>query len=226
MEQNKWITLGDNGQAWVGSKRKEAIIDLRKSLSSYRIMKLRKGLVATDQIVLAVNDRMAYIYTFDLTNVPLHDLARILQKDKRIDVIAWKKGQQIEVRSGELEGEFLFQPDGEYYDQYGQSWSLNGDENLLNLTLCDREIKYGVYPDALARIHSSLYSHEGDFLIVSAKPGHEIIGEGSPTHVGGAGHGGLHEQDTLVPMIITGTDSNPSHLRMVDLKKWILSLIE
>ncbi|WP_325048747.1 hypothetical protein [Peribacillus glennii] len=62
-------------------------------------------------------------------------------------------------------------------------------------------------------------------MIASAKPGHEIIGEGSPVHLGGAGHGGLHEQDTLVPIIITGTKTVPEHLRMVDLKSWILSLV-
>ena len=31
-----------------------------------------------------------------------------------------------------------------------------------------------------------------------AKPGYEFIGEGSPTHVGGASHGGLHKQDSFV----------------------------
>ncbi|MDQ0246833.1 hypothetical protein J2S09_004437 [Bacillus fengqiuensis] len=53
----------------------------------------------------------------------------------------------------------------------------------------------------------------------------KILFFNSPTHVGGASHGGLHKQDSLVPMIVTGTNSSPKHLRMIDLNDWILTLI-
>jgi hypothetical protein len=111
-------------------------------------------------------------------------------------------------------------------DEYEQSWDLAGDVGVLNLTVKNNKIFYDEYPDALARLYSSLTSHEGNYLVVSAKPGFEFIGEGSPTHVGGASHGGLHKQDSLVPMIVTGTDSSPKHLRIIDLKDWILTLID
>ncbi len=225
LAQNIWITLGDNGQAWVHPERKKAVIDLREILSSYKIMKLRKGIAEGDQIILAVNDRMAYIYSLDLNSTPLEELAPVLQQDKRIDVISWKKEKCIIVRSGEKDGELTFHPKGMYQDQYGQSWDLRGNIDILDLTLKHRNVDYGVYPDALARLYSCLYSHEGDFLIVSAKPGYELVGEGSPVHLGGGGHGGLHEQDTLVPLIVAGTPTYPDRLRMVDLKKWLLSLI-
>ncbi|CAM3722221.1 alkaline phosphatase family protein [Mesobacillus zeae] len=225
LEQNTWIVMGDNGQAWVHSKRSEAVIDLRRALNSYKIMRLRKGIKAEDQVILAVNDRMAYIYSLDLISTPLAKLAKKLQEEERIDIIAWKNANHIEVRSREKDGELRFCTNGKYTDQYGQSWSVEGNGDILNLTLEDEKINYGVYPDALARLYSSLYSHEGDFLIVSAKPGYEFVGEGSPVHLGGAGHGGLHEQDTLVPLIVAGTDSYPDQLRVVDMKKWILSLI-
>ncbi|RFU70684.1 alkaline phosphatase family protein [Peribacillus saganii] len=226
LSANIWIAMGDNGQAWVSANKEEALIDLRKMLGSFRIMKEGKGVQVKDQLVLAVNDRMAYIYTLNPNDVAVETVVEILQEDSRIDVIAWKKEQSTAVRSGVRKGELLFRPDGEFMDKYGQSWSLTGDLNVLDIKQSDQGIEYGVYPDALARIHSSLNSHEGDFLIVSAKPGYEFIGEGSPSHVGGAGHGGLHQQDTLVPMIVTGTNTKPPHLRIVDLKGWILSLIE
>ncbi|WP_325048746.1 alkaline phosphatase family protein [Peribacillus glennii] len=140
LQQNTWIILGDNGQAWVGSERREAIIDLRKLLERYRIMQLSKGLQPTDEIVLAVNDRMAYIYTMNRENVPLHELAVLLQKDNRIDVIAWKEGRHIEVRSGETGGELRFGPEGEYYDQYEQSWFLQGDENYWILQCAEKRL--------------------------------------------------------------------------------------
>ncbi|PLS14704.1 phosphodiesterase [Bacillus sp. M6-12] len=225
LDENIWITMGDNGQAWVGADKDEALIDLRELLQPLRIMKESKGVEESDQLILAVNDRMAYIYTLDPSNVPVERLAELLQKDKRIDVIAWKKEQFISVLSGERQGELLFKPNGEYRDKYGQSWTLFGNPSLLDIKQSDQGIEYGQYPDALARLRSSLFSHDGNFLVVSAKPGYEIIGEGSPAHVGGAGHGGLHQQDTLVPMIVNGTDTKPVHLRMVNLKEWILTLI-
>ncbi|MBM7587134.1 putative AlkP superfamily pyrophosphatase or phosphodiesterase [Bacillus pakistanensis] len=226
LQDNIWIVLGDNGQAWIDSDRKVALIDLRELLGSYRIMKLSKGVQPKDQIVLAVNERMSYIYTLDKEVLPIHTLIETLQNDKRIDVIAWQEGSLIKITSGEKKGELHFREGGDLYDEYNQKWFIEGDLGLLDIRIDENQIHYGDYPDALARLSSSLKSHEGDFIIVSAKPGYEFIGEGSPTHVGGASHGGLHQQDSLVPMIVTGTDSTPSHLRMINLKEWILSLIQ
>ena len=60
---------------------------------------------------------------------------------------------------------------------------------------------------------------------MSAKPGYEFIGEGSPTHIGGASHGGLHKQDSLVAMIVSGTDTLPKYNRIKDIKDWVLSIL-
>ena len=222
---NIWITMGDNGQAWIDSNRNEALIDLRELLSEYRIMKLSKGVQSTDQVVLAVNERMSYIYTLDTNTLSINQLVQKLEKDHRIDVISWKEEEFIHVISGEKNGKIRYQKGGEYIDPYNQTWFIDGDHNLLDISLDGNQILYGDYPDALARIYSSLYSHDGIFILVSAKPGYEFIGEGSPTHVGGASHGGLHQQDTLIPLIMTGTCSTPTYRRIVDIKEWVLSLI-
>lgn len=225
LEENIWITMGDNGQAWIDSDRHIALIDLRKVLSEYRIMKLKKGVQSTDQVVLAVNERMSYIYTLDPETVPIQQLVLKLEKDERIDAIAWKEESFIHVKSGGKNGMLRFHKGGEYKDSYNQTWFIEGNHELLDITLRETEIQYGDYPDAFARIISSLDSHEGHFIVVSAKPGYEFIGEGSPTHVGGASHGGLHKQDSYVSLIISGAESIPSNLRIVDLKEWVLSLI-
>lgn len=231
LEQNIWITLGDNGQATISSDPKKAVIDLQKLLHQYQIMKLKKGVQPKDEIVLAVNQRMTYIYTLDKSKVPIHKLVKELQKEKRIDVIAWKEPPFIKVRSGEVKGEFRFKiadkfAIGEKYtDIYQQSWFVEGDMELLDINIEGNQLNYGIYPDALARLYSCLHSHVGDFLIVNAKPGCEFVGESAPTHVGGACHGGLHKEDSLVSMIINGTKTSPSFIRIVDLNKWVMSLI-
>jgi hypothetical protein len=102
------------------------------------------------------------------------------------------------------------------------TWDLAGDVGVLNLTVKNNKIFYDEYPG----LYSWLTSHEGNYLVVSAKRGFEFIGKGSPTHVGETSHEGLHKQDSLVPMIVTGTDSSPKHLRIIDLKDWILTMID
>lgn len=225
LTNNIWIILGDNGQAWIENDRNLALIDLRKLLHTYQIPKLKNSITSSDQVVLCVNERMSFIYTLNIKNVPLEDIANILQKDERIDVIAWKKENSIVVTSGIHDGQLIFHPEGDFIDEYRQSWEIKGELTLLDLSINENKINYGIYPDALARLYTTFFSHEGDYLVVSAKPGHEFIGEGSPTHIGGASHGGLHEQDSLVSMIVTGTNTQPKNLRILDLKDWILSLV-
>ncbi|MEC0493314.1 alkaline phosphatase family protein [Bacillus glycinifermentans] len=227
LKQNIWIVLGDNGQSWISEKKQVALIDLRGLLDRYRIVKLKKGVTSDDQIVLAVNERMAFIYTLDQENLPLQQVAEQLKEDERIDIIAWKNEKNaIEVISGEGDGKLIFKQGGDRADEYGQSWTLEGDGKVLDLTVAETSVAYGKFPNALARLYSSCFSHEGDYLIVSAKPGCEFIGEGSPTHIGGASHGALHEQDSLVSMIIAGTDSRPKYKRIVDVKEWIKQIVE
>ncbi|NRD79576.1 alkaline phosphatase family protein [Bacillus sp. BRMEA1] len=225
LSNTTWIILGDNGQAWIEPNKKEALIDLRQLLNSYKIAKLKKGVSSEVEIVLCVNERMSFIYTLNPQKAPLEEIAKILQKDPRIDVIALKKGETVAVTSGMHKGKLEFHPNGDLIDEYKQCWSIEGNTEILDITIKEKSIEYGDYPDALARIYSSFYSHEGNYIIISAKPGYEFIGEGSPTHVNGAAHGGLHKQDSLVSLIVCGSDSVPKNLRILDLKEWILTLI-
>ncbi|MEK5392270.1 alkaline phosphatase family protein [Margalitia sp. FSL K6-0131] len=225
LTNNIWIISGDNGQSWISGNKKEALIDLRDLLSSYKIVKLKNGVTSQDEIVLGVNERMTFIYSLDNQKAPLQEIAKILKNDDRIDVIAIRNGKTITVTSGLHEGSLQFYPDGEFVDEYEQNWFLEGNTEILNLSITNKKVTYGDYPDALARLYSSFFSHEGEYLIVSAKPGYEFIGEGSPTHVGGASHGGLHKEDSLVSLIVSGTTSMPKHLRIIDYKNWILSMM-
>lgn len=226
LQDNYWIVMGDSGQVSMDTVRKKALIDLKQLLRSYRIMNLKEGVKDDDQIVLGINERMTFVYSLDSTQLPLSTIAKTLQKDDRIDVIAWNEKEAIHVISGVKAGELVFQTNGDYMDPYGQSWSVRGDLEILDITFKNNAMVYDTYPDALSRLQSAFASHEGSYLVIHAKPGFEFIGESSPTHVGGASHGGMHKQESLVPMIVTGTSSAPEHLRIVDLKDWILTLID
>ncbi|MCP8616048.1 alkaline phosphatase family protein [Salirhabdus salicampi] len=224
IKENVWITMGDNGQAWVMDTKKDGLIDLRKMFYKYRIPRLGKQITNEDQLVLGVNERMSFIYTLHPDIIPKRKIVERLKQDKRIDIITWEENGVIHVQSGLKDGELLFREGGPLFDEYNQNWTLEGDISLLDIRTFGNNLLYGQYPDPLARLLSSLRSHDGDYVVANASPGYEFIGEGSPTHLGGGSHGGLHGQDSFVSLIITGTESRPQHLRIVDLKDWILSL--
>jgi hypothetical protein len=60
---------------------------------------------------------------------------------------------------------------------------------------------------------------------VDAKPSYEFVEEHSHDHAGGGAHGSLHKVDSIVPIIVTGTNEFPEYNRLVDVKAWILKLL-
>ncbi|WP_174615896.1 alkaline phosphatase family protein [Virgibacillus ihumii] len=224
LKQNVWMVMGDNGHAATGDKYREFMIDLRKILKSYRIAKIQRPVRKKDQLVICVNQRMAYIYILD-DSLPKSTLVQQLKNDNRIDIIAWKDNGNIRVESGMRGGSFHFSPNGEYKDVYDQTWNLEGNLNLLDLDITDdKRLYYRDYPDALARIRSALHSHAGRFVIVNAKPGYDFKAQSTPKHLSGAAHGSLHRQESLVPLIIAGTAEKPVGSRLIDMKEFILRL--
>ncbi|HBZ10846.1 MAG TPA: phosphodiesterase [Bacillus bacterium] len=219
-----WIVMGDSGQANVGQDKTNSFIHLNEMLEShYKIYNIAEPVKGDDQIVIGHNERMAFIYNLD-PNIKLEEIASHLQQDDRMNWIAWKSGPNVHVAASGHKEKLTFRPNGDFKDQYGQSWLVNGDYSILDLSLTNHQIEYGTYPDALARLHSSLHSHSGNYLVVDAKPGFEFAGDGTPVHPGGAAHGSMHKQDSLIPMIVTGTETKPKHLRIVDLYPWIMKL--
>ena len=221
-----WIVIGDNGHSPTGKKYRETVIDLRKHLKKYRIARIEKPIHKKDDIAICVNQRMAYVYLLN-KNISLFSVAKQLKNDRRIDIIAWKNEENIQIESGTSEGIVLYRRGGSYYDLYGQSWHLEGDLDLLDLKLQNGKIiTYGDYPDVLARVYGALHSHNGCFLIVNAKPGYEFKAQSTPFHLAGAAHGSLHRQESLVPCIIAGTNEKPKSERFVDLKKYVLRIMD
>ncbi|ASN07428.1 phosphodiesterase [Virgibacillus necropolis] len=224
IEEMTLIVSGDSSQSKIGNDRTESLIDLTLLSKRYQVAELGEPITKKDQIVLAVNERMAYINLLD-DKITFSEMASKLMDDSRISFIAWKDEEGNHVLSEESNKKLTFQPEGKYTDHYHQEWDISGDFSILDLSVNKQnEIKYGDYPDALARLYGALHSHKGRYLVVDAKPGYEFIGEHSPTHDGGAGHGSLHKRDSLTPMIITGTNTQPEHERIVDYKEWILEL--
>ncbi|WLD91599.1 alkaline phosphatase family protein [Alkalihalobacillus sp. AL-G] len=225
IENATWIVMGDSGQSPIGDEKETALIDLRSIFDDFDLVKPGQPINTNDQLLLAVNERMAYIYLLDET-LKFDDISDLLLADERIGFTAWKENDGIIIKSPEDNEALLVKNDGDYEDDYGQSWSIQGDPAVLDVSMNENQIQFGNYPDAFSRLYGSLFSHDARFLIVDAKPGHELISEKTPTHIGGAGHGSLHRLDSTAPMIIIGSEQSPDSMRHVDLKQYIMTLIQ
>lgn len=225
LKQANLIIIGDSGMTAILPADQQPVIDLLPYLRDYRV--LRPGETVSEQkdLALAVNENMAYMYKLNPAYA-LADVASLLKTESRIDTISWLDNGSVRVVQGGTGKEFSFRPQGKWTDPYGQSWTLDKDASVLDLNIdsSSHRLQYGQYPDVMRRLHAALHSHEGEFLVITAKPGYELADRSSPTHKGGGGHGSFHQSDSLVPLIICGTEQKPEHLRIVDLKPFLLKL--
>lgn len=220
-----FVIAGDSGMTRILPGQDNPVIDLSIILKDYKL--LRQGDAVTEQteLVLAVNETMAYVYL--LKEGKLRDTASLLSSDSRIEFISWKEEDWIYVVQGESRKQLKFKANGELIDPYQQKWSVEQAPEVLDLNINAEHhtLDYGRYPDVLQRLYGAFHSHSGQFLIVTAKPGYELADIHSPTHKGGGGHGAFGHAESLVPLIISGTEERPEHLRIVDLKPFLLKLV-
>lgn len=226
IRQAVFVIAGDSGMTSILPARDNPVIELPSLLANYRV--LRPGETVTDEadLILAVNETMAYIYA-NGKDKPLRTVAEALAADPRIDIIAWKERGWVHAVPGSMSREMRYRSDGPFTDVYGQAWTIEGDAKVMDLRMdsAAKTIGYGQYPDGLRRLSAALHSHEGEFLVVTAKPGYELADRSSPKHKGGGGHGALRSEESLVPLLICGTDRKPEHLRIIDLKPFLLELL-
>lgn len=225
LEKYVFIITGDHGQTLIGDLENIHNISLEDLLVGMKITPYGDSPSNEDDLLIANNERMTYIYPFK-SGVDQEVIHR-LKQDERIDVIAWKDREWISVCSGQKEGQLRFRRNGMLQDIYGASWTVEGEPSILDLRLSAEAqvISYGDYPDVLARLNGSLYSQDIPMIALTAKPGYEFKSEYAPTHLNGGSHGSLHWKDSTIPLIITGENNQPfQYPRLIDLKKYILQL--
>lgn len=222
------MIVGDSGVTQIRPAGEDPVIDLPEALNKFNVLRPGSPVTENTDIVLAVNETMAYVYTLKPA-ASLQDIAGVLQTDSRIDLLAWKeRGGWFHVVQGGTSEQFRYRADGKMTDPYEQTWQLDGNPQVVDIEINKQQhtIAYGRYPDVLQRLSGALHSHEGEYMVVTAKPGYELADRSSPTHKGGGGHGSLTKTESLIPLILAGTDRKPEQLRVVDLKVFLLDLMK
>ncbi|MFC0472975.1 alkaline phosphatase family protein [Halalkalibacter kiskunsagensis] len=224
LEENVFIIMGDHGQDQLKDKKEEVAIELEPLLDPYTVAPLLDEPSSGD-VVISNNHRMAYLYP--TSNISYFDLASKLHQDYRIDHLSWLEGEELVIYQSGKEGVLRIKEGGDWQDQYGQTWTINGNKSIVDIHLNQSEMKleYGNYPDVFHQLYGALLSHS-ETMIVTAKPGYTLKSEGAPVHNKGGEHGGLHKNDTRTSIVIAGTDKELHDRRMESLKEYFLSLFD
>lgn len=226
LEENVIIVTGDHAQSTVGLGG-EYLINLDRALKSFKRIKFTEQLREDDsnqEIAICPNERMAFIYLLQREEEILPEVAGILAKDPRNAQIAWQVSENNYcLVQGGTEKRLLVSRQGPYRDVYGQTWSVEGDLSVVDARVVGGErIEFGKFPDAFNRLISALEARSGQRIVVSAAFGYEYYAVGAPIHPGGGSHGSLEEEDSTVPMIVSGMPFNLAQPRIIDLYPEIL----
>ncbi|TLS48717.1 alkaline phosphatase family protein [Paenibacillus antri] len=218
------LVMGDSGVSQVHPRTVDSTVPLHELLGQYRVLQFGGSVTEETDLALAVNESMAYVYKLK-SEPSLRDVADVLIADERIDFASWKEDGWIHVVQGGTGETLQYRKGGSVLDPYKQAWTVEGNPDVFDLRVAGNSLSYGDYPDGLQRLYAALHSHEGEFLVVNAKPGYELANESSPTHPGGGAHGSIYKTDTLFPVIVYGTDEKPDNRRITDIKPFIMRLL-
>lgn len=226
LEENIFIIIGDHGQDKLVKDEAQLGIDLPLIYEDFPIASLTEP-IQPGELVIANNHRMTFVYAPGQEEI-LPELAKRAMVDSRISHAAFSDGEWNYVISPDYNDVFRFQPGNTWKDRYEQTWNIEGNEEIITIKKNEdtNTIQYVDYPDALNQLHSALHSHDHPVLVLNAKPGYTFHSEGAPLHVDGGEHGGLHKNDSLASIVIAGTDKEPKHKRIIDLKEYIIDLLE
>ncbi|MCL5781457.1 MAG: alkaline phosphatase family protein [Firmicutes bacterium] len=222
LEEYVIILVGDHAQSTL-EKGKKAIIKVPQRLEMYTQAKTGEENIEEKDIAICSNERMAYIYILRYRPGIRRNMVKCLLQEPQVDQVIWKEDPWYHVETER--GVLSFRKGGNYRDEYGNQWDVSGEKAALDMILEENQILYDLYPNALERISQCLDNPNAGELVVTAKPGYLLAGEGAPWRHGKGSHGSLHREDTMVPLIISGTSQRIEKPRLVDVVPFIKSLL-
>lgn len=222
LEQYAFVVVGDHGQSTL-IDGKNAYIKLPHLLEKFSQVRIRDDFVQEKDIAICSNERMAYVYILRHRPGMLKNIIDLLLKDPHIDQVIWKEDSNYHVST--QDGKLIFCKGGRLSDDHDNRWELKGDLGVLDISEAGERISFGIYPNALERIAQCLDNPNAGDVVVTAKAGYLLAGEGSLSRHGKGSHGSLLAEDSLVPLIISGTSQKMKKPRLTDVVPFVKSLI-
>ena len=226
LDEHAVIAMADHSQALVTDT-----IDLQRELADLGVLgpkggveeAAREGDPGSDGAHIAVcpSQRGAMVYALheaERDAMRASVVTRALALDG-VDLVIWLERDAHDApREAVIArpdcGELRFAPEGaggNVKDVRGLKWSIEGE-----LAALEAHVKEGLflapdYPDALARVWSSLICPTSGEVLLSAAPGYEFLDWGGAAHVGGGSHGSLHASDSLGALVLCGVEPAEEH---------------
>jgi hypothetical protein len=194
------VVCSDHSQAPVEDR-----IRLAESFSDFAVATPSPARSESAEIALSPAQRSAMVYVLDPER---HDQlvqrsVQVALETQGVDLACWLSGGEAVIRSAR--GELRFAPDGPVEDLRGGRWHLDGALAAIGGSERDGRLHTPNYPDALARVWSSLQCPNAGDVLLSAAPNYEFVDWGGADHVGGGSHGSLHSSDSHAVMMWCGT---------------------
>jgi hypothetical protein len=211
LEDHAVIVCSDHSQSEVDDE-----IDLFRAFDGFAVLPpsgVREAKTGNAEIAVCPNSRAAQVYVLDREARPglIPRVVRTLLALEGVDLVMHLTDHpdgEAAVRSER--GELRFAPRGDLTDLRGDSWSVEGDLDVLALATRDGRVTSERYPDALGRVWSALRTRTAGEVVASARPGWEFLDWGRSHHIGGGSHGSLHANDSLGSLLWCGT--GPDHV--------------
>jgi hypothetical protein len=222
LEDHAVIVMSDHSQTDVTDR-----VNLSGAFAGpWRVLLPSDAAPTEAELALCPSARSAMAYVLDADE---YERARLVPRAASdmltidgVDLVAFRSNGEAVVRSER--GELRFAPDGEFEDERGLSWSVEGEAAALELELGDGLVRAETYPDALARLWSALECPYGGDVLASAAMGYEFVDWGGADHVGGGSHGSLHKDDSEGVLLMSGLDvPDRKHWSLADVTPLVLN---
>ncbi len=234
------IITGDHSQDDIHPDGAVAGIRLNELLTDLALVQPGEPWDQPDHLMVCPDMRIVQIYMRHPSLEKIEPIAARLLTDRRVDQVIWCECEQDQSKEPAAyyvatadRGRLRFWP-GEAgpntaRDQYGHSWSWQGDLGPVSGHLSAANIlTFREYPNAFERIAQGVSCRNSGHIWATARPGYEFQLPYTSIHAGGGSHGSLHVGDSTVPLLLAGAPAGielPAPSRTVDVKPLCLSIL-
>jgi hypothetical protein len=200
-----WVAAADHSQSPIEDDD-DHILDLTDVLGDFSQVLPDKGEepFEDNDVACAGNGRVGFVYlNEDRPNALRMPVVEALVKERGIDQVMWRDGDDYVVRSDRGTVRFCEAQGEGVVDERGNKWTLEGDWAAIDAHVEGNEVTTPTYPLAMWRIKSALDLDRMGDIVVTTKLTYELSDLAGGDHRGGGDHASLHAQDSIVPFIST-----------------------
>lgn len=207
------VITGDHSHADNSADEARATVDLDTALAQLQLANPGRGWAGSEDVMVCPNMRAAQVYCRQPSRALIQSIVEQLLAEPRVDQVMWH-GSVLDPHDTTFHvatadrGHLQFtmtDREPSTLDEYGGRWAWSGDLAAVGGRIDERgRLVSDDYPNPFERLAGGLRHPHAGHLWATARPGSEFLAPGGGVHVGGASHGALHAQDSILPLFTAG----------------------